>query len=196
MIISGSVTVEDGLKKAEEYAPPRKVSVTINFATPEGQDATTFLETAKSLASASVTELLGGKIAAVVPKAATKKAETVAKKTEEPKPADAPKERTKADLEAEMMAELNAPKKEPTVPVETADDIIGDLGVEAPQPVTDKELSDAIIAKANKMKSVAGWDPKKLRELVEKFVGAAGAKFAQIPAAKRHDFLRDLDGLK
>lgn len=193
MITSGSVTVEDGLKKAEEYAPPRKVSVTINFSTPEGQDAEPFLEKAKALANGSVAELLGGKAtAAVAPKAAAKKAE---KPKEEPKPAEAPKERTKADLEADMMAELNAPKTAPTVPVDP-DDLSDLLGDAAPQPVTDKELSDAIIAKANKMKTVSGWDAKKLRELVEKFVGAAGAKFAQIPAAKRHDFLKELDGLK
>lgn len=206
-ITNGTVRVEDGVRKNEEYAPPRKVAVELSFAVEEGSDARAALDYVGQVASQQVAHLLGkavNPVTAPAPKAEpvldqktgdikpeAKKATT--KKAEAPK-ADAPTGRTKADLEAEMIAEISNPAPAPEI--EATDDLSDLLGDTAPKPVTDKEISDACIAKAEKMSKVAGWEPKKIRLLVEKFVGSAGAKFAQVPAAKRHEFLKELDTLK
>ena len=209
-VTGGTVFIEDGVKAKEEYAPARKVSVTLNFAVPENASAQTFLDAAATLADAKVKELLGRAATAkpvppasaatplaAAPSPAPSKTETAPAK---PKAAKSEKpakvEKTKADLEKEMLAAASAPASEPVVAVDD-DDPLGDLlGDTAPTPVTDKELSGAAIAKAEKMKSVAGWEPKKIRLLVEKFAGKAGAKFHEVPADKRHDFLKELEALK
>lgn len=204
-VTNGTVSIEDGNPaKTGDFDPKKKVRVEISFAVPEGEDAKTHLDAAATLASTKVSELLGRSKApasAVVPPTAqaapaTSKPET-AKPAEKPKPAKPAKvEKTKADLEKEMLAAASAPASEPAVAIDD-DDPLGDLlGDTAPTPVTDKELSGAAIAKAEKMKSVAGWEPKKIRLLVEKFAGKAGSKFHEIPADKRHDFLKELDALK
>lgn len=207
-VTGGTVFVEDGVKSKEEYAPARKVAVTLNFAVPENASAQTFLDAAATLADAKVKELLGRAATAkpvppasaatplaAAPSPAPGKTETAPAKpkaAKSEKPAKA--EKTKADLEAEMLAAASSPAPAPTV--EDEDPLADLLGDTAPAPVTDKDLSAAAIAKAEKMKSVAGWEPKKIRMLVEKFAGKAGSKFHEIPADKRHDFLKELEALK
>lgn len=205
-ITGGTVSVEDGVKSKEEYAPARKVSVTLNFAVPENASAQTFLDAAATLADAKVKELLGRvatakpvpPASAATPVATAPSPALIKTETAKPKPVKAEKpakvEKTKADLEAEMLAAASSPAPAPTV--EDEDPLADLLGDTAPAPVTDKDLSAAAIAKAEKMKSVAGWEPKKIRMLVEKFAGKAGSKFHEIPADKRNDFIKELDALK
>lgn len=207
MITGGSVTIEDGVKKLEEYAPARKVSVTINFAVPENDSdkGESYLAATSGLANDQVKRLLGQPVpnaeVRVAPAAATPKEPKTTKEPKTPaaKPAEAPKapEKTKADLEAEMGLTPGGPVETVQKPAAPAEDELGDMLSEpAKVAVTDKEISDACIGKADHMKTVAGWEPKKIRLLVEEFVGHTGAKFAQVPAERRHEFLKRLQELK
>lgn len=215
-ISGGTVSVEDGIKAKEEYAPARKVRVDLNFTVPEGADCGAYLDGAASLADAKVSELLGRgfkrpaataatvtlvpeKTTPVVPvaeTAAAKKARLAAEKA-----ANKPAEKTKADLEKEMLAAATKPADESVIEAddstEPEDDGLSDiLGEPEAPPVTDAELSSSCVKKAEKMKGVAGWEPMKLRKLIEKFTGAAGKHNREIPAAKRPDFLKELEALK
>lgn len=195
MFTNGSVTIEDGRKAAEEYAPARKVSVMIAFSVPEGGDGQIYLGGAAEVANAKVAELLGlvAPAAAATPAVKPTRGKKVA---EAPKSAEAPKERTKADLEREAIEAASKPAAAPLIEDESDDlsDVLGD--VPAPAPVTDKEMSDACIAKANKMKTVAGWEAKRIRTLIEEFTGQPGKRVQDIAADKRKDFLDKLDALK
>lgn len=212
-ITSGTVFIEDGVKAKEEYAPARKASVTLNFAVPEGAAAQAYLDATATMARDKVTELLGRAATAKIVPPASAATPLAAAPSSAPKGAEIPKipetpakpttrkkndapagEKTKADLEKEMLA--NAGKTPETPMIEDEDPLSDLLGDTAPIPVTDKELSAAAIAKADKMKAVSGWDAKKIRLLVEKFAGKAGSKFHEVPADKRHDFLKELDALK
>lgn len=221
LISGGTVTVEDGLKAKEDYAPARKVIVAINFSVPEGLDGNAILTHASNVADKQVRVLLG-KAPAAPP--ADVKAETPAtpakSATTRKKAPEAPAEpaKTKAELakEAGLPTESIQHKGEtaPLVdeldeaPAKTAaakpadDDDLGDLlGAEEKPPVTDAELGKAAQEKNGEMKGKAGWAPEKIRELVGKFVLAdgkpkPGAKLQEIPAAQRHDFLAQLKALK
>ena len=203
MITNGSVTIEDGKKAAEEYAPARKVSVTIAFGVPEGQDGTKVLDYASAVAQSKVSELLGvpkpaaPEMAAKLADAGPGKAQARGKKNTEA-PREAPEAGSKADLEARAIAEASKPAEQPTVPVERDDNDLSDLlgDTPAPAPISDKEMSDACIAKANKMKSVAGWEAKKIRTLIEEFTGQPGKRVQDIAADKRASFMNKLDALK
>lgn len=60
-ITGGTVSVEDGLKKQEEYAPPRKVIVVLNFTVAEGEDYASTFDIASHAATNRVYSLLHGK---------------------------------------------------------------------------------------------------------------------------------------
>lgn len=202
-ITNGKVLIEDGKKAAEEYAPARKVSVELSFAVEEGSDPQSALRFVSDMANAEVNRQLG-KIKTATEVVVDKKVATEPKVPKEPKaatakPAEPPKApgKTKADLEAELGLTPGGPVETIQKPATPAEDELGDmLGETAPVPVTDKEISDACIGKADHMKTVAGWEPKKIRLLVEEFVGHTGAKFAQVPAERRHEFLKRLQELK
>lgn len=199
-ITSGTVSIEDGLKAKEEYAPARKVKVELAFGVPDGADGTHFLNGVTQIAEAKVAELLGrapkpNQPAAIADKQAT--ITTPAAKPAKIEKAAKPKapEKTKADLEAEMLAEASGPAAEPEIAADddNLDDILGEA---APDPITDKQLSDACVAKAAANSKVAGWEPKKIRALIEEFTGAPGKHNREIPAEKRPDFLKRLEALK
>jgi len=195
MINGGIVSVEDGTKAKEEYAPARKVKVEISFAVPEGEDGDKILTTAGDTANAHVARLLGTKAPAAPAKVETTRAGVKLP----PAVVDKSKEKTKADLAKE--AGLPGDTVHKASPTAAAKDELDDLLDNTPTPVTDAELGTALQAKNGKMKDVPGWSPQKIRELVGKFVlvdGApkAGAKFHEVPAAVRHDFLKELEALK
>lgn len=215
----GSVTIEDGLKAKEEYAPARKVSITLNYSTPEDGDGVALLDYVIAVAQGRQAALLFSKaptqVAAPAPVAEAPKPETAAarKKREaaEAAAAEAAKpQRTKADLEREMLTAAGAKpeadelEEEPaasTAPATEKDELADLLGDTAPAPVTDAELGKAAQEKNGDMKGKTGWAPEKIRELVGKFVLVGGkpkpgAKLQEIPAAQRHDFLAKLKALK
>lgn len=61
MITNGVVSIEDGTKAKEEFAPARKVRVELTFAVAEGSDPTEVLDKVRSLAASRVDLELGRK---------------------------------------------------------------------------------------------------------------------------------------
>lgn len=197
-ITNGSVTIEDGLKAAEEYAPARKVSVTIGFAVAEGDDGELHITKAGDLADHHVSRLLGKTTAA--PKVAAPRAAT-AKPKDKPAPAAEPT-KTKADLESELLDELGGAEPDKTKPKDkpkpaAASEDLGDiLGEDAPKPVTDAELAAHAQKKnATEKEKNAQWAPAKIRDLVAEYAGV-GKQLRDIPAAKRAEFVAKLEALK
>lgn len=200
-INGGSVRIEDGLKAKEEYAPARKVAVELSFSVPEGQDGTTFLNHVTDIINAKVAEQLGGAAAPKTRKAALKPADAgPAPKTTAPELSDKDKLAAAAGLPVGLNDELTgsgpAPAAKPaTVPVveDSLDDMLGDS---APVPVTDAELAKAAQTKNAAMKDKPNWAPQKIRDLTKKFdADHTPPMFKNIPAAKRHEFLKELDAL-
>lgn len=204
-ITNGSVTIEDGVKAAEEYAPARKVSVNIVFSVPEGDDGEEHVTKAGDLADHHVKRLLGKATTAPAKASAARKA-PVADKA----PATPPAEKvvTKADLEAALLEDLGgapepeAPKAKPKVadkpkPAPAPAEDLGDiLGEDAPKPVTDAELAAAAQKKnATQKEKDPSWAPAKIRDLVAEYAGA-GKQLRDIPAAQRAVFLEKLEALK
>jgi len=69
-ITGGLVSVEDGVKSAQEYCPPRKVRVELNFDVPEGDaSAQGILDRVANMAHAKVRQLLHQAPEAVITKA-------------------------------------------------------------------------------------------------------------------------------
>lgn len=195
VIAGGRVQIEDGIKKAEEYAPPRKALVEIRFEVPEGADGPAMAQAAAEQAQSTLSYALSGVVSAASSKPAP--AARVGRPAAQPKPADKPKDApepgSKAYLEAKALAEAQTPAKAPVVPVDEIDDLLGDT---APVPVTDAELGKAAQDKNAKMKAEHGdkWAPAKLRTLITEFAGE-GKRINDIPAAKRHEFVEKLKAL-
>lgn len=202
-ITNGSITIEDGVKAAEEYAPARKVSVTLSFA--GDVDVEDELNRAADVANAKVAEMLGSKPKAVkVPKAPAAGTAHSTKTTT----LIQPKDKTKDDLAREMglpttggeglLDETPAPSKSADKPAPKADanDLDDLLGDDKPAPITDIELSNAAQKKnATEKDSNKTWAPAKIRDLVAEFAGA-GKQLRDIPAAKRPEFMVKLELLK
>lgn len=212
MITNGTITIEDGTKAKEEYAPARKVSVSITFSVPEGvtesAQSKIYLDTAASLADAKVREMLGrGPISNMI-------STEIAKKIVEPaKPGRKKKEDagTKAEQAeklglptTDIVSKGNPPSQidieeiiEDMVPEAPEDDIDDLLGDSAPAPVTDAELAKAAQTKNGLMKQKAPdtWQPTKIRELIAEYAGQPPKKITDIPSAKRREFLLKLEAL-
>lgn len=68
-ITGGTIAFEDGVKAAEEYAPPKKAKVELSFAVAEGADmarAQTIIDHVAFLAQSKVCEMIGKKAPSVV----------------------------------------------------------------------------------------------------------------------------------
>lgn len=215
MITNGIVSVEDGNKAAEEYAPARKVKVEISFAVPEGEDGNHHVLLAGRVADAHVKRLLGREVTAteVVSSNPAKEAvtavavnaDTTAKTTRKPRATSAKEPATggdKAALEAaagltaggvvETSVVNNTKVVEPVVEEDSLDDL---LGAQAPVPITDAELAKAAQNKNAQMKVK---DPNfsiKIRALVVEYAGAPPKKITDVPVAKRQEFLDKLRDL-
>ncbi len=59
MITSGTVSIEDGKKGREDFAPPRKVKVELSFSVEEGGDALKELDGVTTIAGDRVRDMLG-----------------------------------------------------------------------------------------------------------------------------------------
>lgn len=211
-INGGTISVEDGIKAKEEFAPARKVKVELSFSVPEGADGAAFMHGVARVADAKVASMLGRTAPAetVAPKAETPmpvapKAETAAaKKKREAAEAEAnkPAEKTKADLEREMLEAAGGDKTDARAAVVDEDDLSDVLGDAAPQArvISDKELGE-IAGKINaKKKAELGdkWAPAKIREVVATFTGKKLSdvpKITEVPADKRVEFVAALEAL-
>lgn len=197
----GLVSVEDGVKSAEEYAPARKVRVEISFAEkPDGPTALELLDEAANVANAKVAELLGRTAPAAVSGEASA-------------PATTRRRRTRAEIEADNAAALEA--KAASAPeasnggengdaetsaadvasvVEQPADPAGmDEWASPPAEITDADLNSAV----QKRNAVLN-DPPKIRVLIGSYNPDPTKQFQlrEIPQASRADFLAKLEALK
>lgn len=107
-VTSGLVSIEDGIKKSEEYAPPRKVRVELSFSVGEGEDFRSMFDNVSEAAAARVTSLLSGKNFRVVGGTHVILDGDPLPQDAEAPAAEAPKtrvRRTKAEIEAAKAAE-------------------------------------------------------------------------------------------
>lgn len=197
-IVAGVVSIEDGIKAKEEFAPARKARVELTFSVPEGAEGQKYLNAVVDIANDKLAEILGRPVMA---------------KPVVTAPVEAPKTTAKAPSDKDKLAaeqglpttsqqhkgetpalvdDLEAPPAKTTVPKDDLDDLLGDT---AKTPVTDAELGKAAQAKNGAMKDKPGWAPEKIRKLIADYAGE-GKRINEIPAAKRHEFLERLEALK
>lgn len=190
-ITGGVVSIEDGTKKTEEYAPARKVRVELTFVVSEGSDdAVRILDQTAALADQKVKELLGAKprsdkdklaAAAGLPTEDLESARTKPAKVAPKTPSKAKLEPVQTDLEDALLEADNE---------ESLDDLLGDASVAAVK-VTDAELNAAVRKRNEALKA-----PAKIRDLIATY-GTADKKItlAEIPQPKRQEFLAKLGAL-
>lgn len=182
MITNGMVSVEDGKKAIEEYAPARKVRVDLHFSIDEGADEKTVLYDASVMAAAQVRDLLGQdkKAGAAAPldkvaaEPAAEKAKPGRKKAETLPPVET------------FPIDGEAAKAKPEADETIIDDSI--LGVEAAPKVdvSDKALYDLVVAINAKVKK-----PKEITEIITRFCPQDGVppSLKRVPEAKRVEFI-------
>lgn len=223
-ITGGTIMVEDAIKHTGysdiNFAPSRRCKVELIFAVPDGENGKAYMEGVTRVAQSKLEEMLK-KTPATATAAATSgsqeapKAETAAEKKVRlaaEKKAAAPKDKTKADLAAEQglpatdtvhkgpTSDEELLEDEPTIAANgkavEEDELADLLGDAAPVPITDLELGKAAQEKNAKMKAELGekWAPAKIRDLIA--TASDGKRINDIPAAKRAQFLKDLDALK
>ena len=210
-ITNGSVSIEDGQKAKEEYAPARKVKVDLSFTVEEGADADATVKAAGDLAQAHVHRLIHTKaipVAAHIAAAAPAKEIPGVKSVSGKGISDKDKLAAAAGVLEDPLnaapAEAAKPKvkkeKAAAAPAKPADENIDDLlGETAPKVVTDAELGAAAQKKMETMKDKAGWAPSKIRDLVKEIVKPEEGKVVQlkdVPQASRPEFLKRLSALE
>lgn len=214
MILGGTVAYEDGVKQqaGDTFSPTRKVRVELNFAVPEdpGIDADAVLAEVMEKAVNLTNEKLG------ITKP-TRAAKTVVAETGKvTPPAKVVTGKTKADLEAELLAKdkANAPAakrgpkpkvvadaaavvdeaavvEEATAPVADAASM-EDWSSEPVTEYTDKDMNDHVTKKNATLK-----DPVKIRALIGSYNPDPKKPFTlrEIPQAQRQVFLDKLEAL-
>lgn len=224
-ITGGIVSIEDGVKKNEEYAPPRKVRVELHFTLPEGTaDAQPFIDGVAAQADAKVRELLGQAPAKVKPNLADEGTRAVGATQIAAQPSAEPKKasprtggKTKAEIaEAAGLPttetvhtkakpdeddELNAPASKKTEAAKESSDDLGDLLGEAEKPV---EITDADLNKHVQTKSAEYREANdatgnvKIRELVATYNPDKAKQFVlrEIPQGERAGFVTKLKAMK
>lgn len=220
-ITGGLVSIEDGTKKQEEYAPPRKVRVDLTFTVGEGEDYSTTFDRASEAASNRVASLLGQKPSVVQTLAPA----TEANEATSP-PAPRRTRRTNAQIEADNAAKAAGASQTGNAGGEqTSDDPasldLGDGGgaIQLPdqtggddpaaigggdedwsappaqedaKPVTDADLNSAV-----QKKNAEIANPDAIRALIGAYNPDPTQPFQlrQIPAESRGEFLTKLAAL-
>jgi hypothetical protein len=200
-ITGGTISVEDGKKANEEFAPARKVRVELNFDIPQGaNDHDAQVGAVGVLASSHVAKLLGTVAAVAVIKpvasgptkadlanAAGVGEAAVAAATVAPKKAGARKP-------APPVAATTTPAADPAAVVEEAEEDFSVPAEELAKEISDKELHEACGRKNSELKN-----PVLVREVIARFkpAGHQGAfQVIQIPQASRAKFLAELAAVK
>lgn len=197
-ITSGSVCIEDGLKKNEEYAPPRKVSVTLNFGVVEGEDFNEVFDLASEAATNRVHALLHGTnirsvSAALATVAGASKEELLAAV----EPAPRKRRRTAAEIAADAALALAAhPKGDPSSivddepplddgdppsggadpaaivgsgdPADISGNAVDDFSIEPDEP-GDEPITDAALNAAVQRKNAELGDPEAIRGVIKQY---------------------------
>jgi hypothetical protein len=198
MNTNGSVTIEDGNKAPEDYAPARKVSVTISYQASEGEDGTKFLDAAANAANLKVDELLGRKSAPTsfsqveVPATAAPAKKRGAKAATEPAKEPELSDKEKLAVAAGVHTVEPVPAKIVEPDPDSLDDLLGE---QAPVPITDAELSKTAQNRNGQMKAKDPNFSVKIRALVVEYAGPPPKKITDVPVAKRQEFLDKLRDL-
>lgn len=223
-ITGGVVSIEDGLKAKEEFAPARKVRIELNFSVPENGDGIALLDYVTAVANGRLQAALHGKAPAdaTAAPAADKPATTRRKPAADKAPATAG-ETTKADLAAaqglpttdtqhkgttpplvekdELEDDIEAPAtpaaKPTAAPTPAPEDELGDL-LGTPEPITDKDLGSHATKWVAEQRAKHGdkYVPTIIRDAIAEYAGGAGKPMSAIPAAKRHEFVEKLKTLQ
>lgn len=210
-ITSGSVCIEDGLKKNEEYAPPRKVSVTLNFGVVEGEGFNEVFDLASQAASNRVQSLLHGTAIRVVTTGGENLAGNGTTDGEPAAPARK-RRRTAAEIAADNALALAAhPKGDPASiedpasivddepPLDGGDPPSGgadDFSIE-PEETGDEPITDAALNAAVQRKNADLGDPEAIRGIIKLYNPDPTKAFQlrEIPQDKRAEFITKLGGL-
>lgn len=189
-ITGGVVSVEDGTKKAEEYAPPRKVRVELHFDT-QGDETIHDIARVGQIASEEVAKLLGQTVTAKPEYAPTQVLRTLEPPaTEKPKrtrKTAADKTEGQASTTDPLAGMGDAPQTGPVQEMIEGDPLADLMGDAAPAEVTDADLNAAAQVRLR-----AGVTPPMIREYVATF----GVRvLAEIPQEKRQQFLDGLSKL-
>jgi hypothetical protein len=216
-IIGGIVAYEDGVKTVpgDQFSPTRKVRVELNFSLDDGEDAdksvTAVLGKAQafvngklnlSTATAAVTssvQTTEGKPPRA-PRASTKKPDAAAAQTDLEELTGAPAAsggKTKADLEAEMLAKAGGKQPEAAKPAADPDDLSSLMGEQAAAPakeITDADLNHAVQETNGKINTPENPGGPRIRKLVSQFIPDPTKQpiLKDIPQDKRAAFLAEL----
>lgn len=212
-ITGGFISVEDGLKKAEDYAPPRKVRVELTFSVAEGEGYDAIFDVASQAASNRVHALLHGIAIATVHPSALGTSVSSGVQSAETAPATRVR-RTKVQIEADKAAENptdadavvddtaaiveDTPSVEDPFVVQPEPDpaaVTEDLTSSGPADavITDADLNSAVQKKNQELQ-----DPALIRSVIAAYNPDPTKVFQlrEIPAAKRAEFLAKLKDLK
>jgi hypothetical protein len=202
-ITGGSVTFGRTIQPAQYES--KKSEVTVTFAVAENEtraQAQALLDGAASMAQTKALELVGLKPAKVEPKVEEPKADPLAKVVDEerpgskrspgrpPKAAEKPPETPAEDplALAESTAEAANEAAEAAQHKDADEDLLA--GAAAPQPISDKEILDAV---TKKMAEISNGPA--IKAVREKFVQTPKG-VRDIPQEKRKEFLEELAKLK
>lgn len=210
-VIGGLVAYEDGVKKGEEYAPPKKVRVELKFDVEPGQDSQVVLNRVSHMAMAKCAEMLGLKTmtAPVAVKTTTAPAETApaeaaAKPIDDdpmglnaPAPAAAEPakrtRRTKAQIEADELAKSQGqpfhPVRDPAAVVDVAPAEPAASEASPSVDLTDRGLLSAVTDINNRIKKAP-----EITKIILKYCPTDGAapSLKRIPEDKRQAFMAEL----
>lgn len=212
-IIGGLVAYEDGIKGAEQFAPPRKVRVELSFSLDEsGDDADAAIGAVLGKARLFVQRELGLSKPTAAAKAEVKPPEPKPEPKAEAPVSDKAKLAAAAGLPAdgELTPSTAAPKpprapakpkpapavEELTPSTEAPADDLGDLLDGEPKEVTDADLNDACQKAMVRINTPENPGGPRIRELSLKYIPEGKTGLRTIPQDKRAEFLVALKELK
>ena len=205
-ITHGVVSVEDGVKANEEYAPARKVRVELSFDVAEGSDPRKVLDAVSVTANAQVRSLLHQ-----APEIVVKRAETALVAAAPPADAEV---NDPSDVDAKIAAAVAktaarkaAAKAAKAVEPEADPAGIGDIEPDAPAPVKeaaideiepDPEVTDAQVHEAIQKCNARINDTAAIKTLIGSYRTDPTKPFSasMIPQTSRADFLARLANMK
>lgn len=202
-IDGGSVTIEDGTKAPEEYAPNRKVSVTLNWTPPDdstGEEIGALFDHVTALASSKVAQLLGKAAPAALATATTATAaDKPAARTRRTKEQIAADEAAKKAAETPASDEVSFDEDVTELPPGSSDgssdasgEVSFDLDEEPAKEITDVDLNAAVQARNKEINN-----PGKIKALITEYRKDATKPFnlVNIPQAERQGFIDKLNAL-
>tara|TARA_R110000822_G_scaffold55096_1_gene140382 strand:- start:408 stop:989 length:582 start_codon:yes stop_codon:yes gene_type:complete len=190
LINAYSVTIEDGVKKSEDYAPARKASVTLHGEIPEGREAEEVINIVSGLASRKVYEIIHNKIATGA---------IAASKVVSPPPADEPAAPVASDkdkLEAEAVKAVGGTGKFPAAAKAKPKAKAKAKAKPEPEEDGDEEITDLDLSTAITKKNSSLGKPQEISALLVKYEGRPAPKSVRdIVKDRRAEFLVELDAL-